>query len=468
MMQYTCPVCNNVNQHQLDIRIEEYVCHSCLNIIDANLSKKSNKPAFKLTAKSLALNTNSSGVIDGVEYFVMGVVIRKYGNSTFWREYYLKDRNGNSVFLSETDGHWILLFPQEQPLVEKKKHCEFKGKLYRWYETTPSSIHYAAGFFEDKIDFSLATYKEFVNGTEMVSWEELRQQKTYFWGKHIPKNVIKKNFKVTQMPNYSGIGVVQPYYFDIKQIINILGVGALLICILQMWVSSSRFDSVVFDEVLKYENIKNKEYVSKSFKLEGGSAPLKVQAYTSVDNSLATYEVNLINEKTNEVTSATKDIEYYHGIDGGERWSEGDQKNTFNFCGVAPGNYHLTISAEREKIQGYISSKGENIIVNKLVDGRVETTNKSTGMSTIYSDHNFYKEDSANISKQEIVSGQDTTQALDSNSATNISIKVEWLPTSLWNFFIVMIILIVIGGAMYFGRHYFNVAKWNNSSNSPY
>ena len=89
-------------------------------------------------------------------------------------------------------------------------------------------------------------------------------------------------------------------------------------------------------------------------------------------------------------------------------------------------------------------------------------------MSTIYSDHNFYKEDSANISKQEIVSGQDTTQALDSNSATNISIKVEWLPTSLWNFFIVMIILIVIGGAMYFGRHYFNVAKWNNSSNSPY
>jgi hypothetical protein len=43
------------------------------------------------------------------------------------------------------------------------KAMELHGRNFRWYETTECTIH-AAGFFEDKLDFGLATYKEYVNG----------------------------------------------------------------------------------------------------------------------------------------------------------------------------------------------------------------------------------------------------------------------------------------------------------------
>lgn len=45
---------------------------------------------------------------------------------------------------------------------------------------------------------------------------------------------------------------------------------------------------------------------------------LNVEAFSNVDNSWATFDVSLVNEKNNEVITATKDIEYYHGYEGGK------------------------------------------------------------------------------------------------------------------------------------------------------
>lgn len=64
--------------------------------------------------------------------------------------------------------------------------------------------------------------------------------------------------------------------------------------------------------------------------------PLNVEAFSNVDNSWATFDVSLVNEKNNEVITATKDIEYYHGYEGGENWAEGNKSVDYNFCGVAP------------------------------------------------------------------------------------------------------------------------------------
>lgn len=84
---------------------------------------------------------------------------------------------------------------------------------------------------------------------------------------------MSKSFKPDYLPYYYGIGIVQPYYFNVKQIVNILGITALLICILQYWVYNSRTNYTVFEEKLEFKNIKDKEYLSKSFELSGGSAP---------------------------------------------------------------------------------------------------------------------------------------------------------------------------------------------------
>jgi hypothetical protein len=109
-----------------------------------------------------------------------------------------------------------------------------------------------------------------------------------------------------------------------------MAVSALLISLIQLYVVGTRTNKSVFEQEINFADVRNKEMVSKSFDLSGGSAPLKVEVYSNVDNSWANVGLGLVNEKTNEIVYASKDIEEYHGYEDGENWSEGRQNESFN------------------------------------------------------------------------------------------------------------------------------------------
>ncbi|MCJ8152428.1 DUF4178 domain-containing protein [Chryseobacterium sp. SSA4.19] len=416
-MHYVCPICKTENKHELTFSVREYVCGSCSRLINThkNISEKSRitKPV-----ENVVLKVGQNGIIHRTEYTVTGIIIRKYGSSIFWREYYLKDKSGKDAFLSESDGHWVFLEPIIGPGVKKifdMKAAEFNGRNYRWYETTECTTYAAAGFFEDKLNFGLTTYREYVNATQMISQEQSGSSNEFFFGRHISKYTVKKAFHISSLPGYSGIGIVQPFYFDFKQTLNIMGVAALLICVIQLYVMASRSNALVFEQEISFAEVKDKELVSKSFDLSGGSAPLRVDLSSDVSNSWASVGLSLVNEKTSEIAYASKDVEEYHGYEDGENWSEGSTNNEFNFCGVAPGKYHFLISADKQE-------------------------SPVTSVST------------------------------DSSAPENKSVKIkaEWLPVSFWNFGIIMFLLAGFVAACYFGKKIFEQSKWNNSSNSPY
>ena len=75
---------------------------------------------------------------------------------------------------------------------------------------------------------------------------------------------------------------------------------------------------------------------------------MAASAPAPVDNSWASVQIALINEKTGEEVYANKDIEYYHGYTDGESWSEGSNTEEFNLCGVSAGKYHLAISSSKD------------------------------------------------------------------------------------------------------------------------
>ncbi|MGC4128010.1 MAG: DUF4178 domain-containing protein [Bergeyella sp.] len=477
MIHYICPVCKTENKHTLNFRIEEYVCSSCSNLIDVR--KNESKKVLKKPTENVVLDTNSKGIIDGVEYFVTGIVVRKYGSSTFWREYYLKDKNNNDAFLSESDGHWVMLFPKEKPLEDFKWYADFEGKKYRWYESTPSNIDAAAGFFEERLNFKLANYKEFVNGTEMVSIEGDGKIRSFFWGKHIPKSKIEKAFKPDYMPFYSGIGIVQPFYFNVRQMVNIFAISALLISLVQLYNTVFRDNYEVFNESVRFDAVRGKELISKSFELKGASAPLKVKLFSDVDNSWANVEVSLVNEKTNEIEYTSKDIEQYHGYEGGESWKEGSKNENFNFCGVASGKYHFRISGQK---QGYEEPTGEIFYSPDKTksyllsgDGFVDVTDLSTSDKTSYNLENLQ------INNPQIYSELEAAKEFKKNnpdfSATlpdtdtfnpDFTVKAYWQPVSFWNYFIILGIMAVLTIAGYWWKYIFDKSKWENSNNSPY
>ncbi len=285
------------------------------------------------------------------------------------------------------------------------------------------------------------------------------------------------------MPFYTGIGIVQPYYVDTRQAINIFCIAALLICLLQMYVYTSRTNETVFAETINFADVQDKEMVSKSFTLSGGSAPLKVNAFSGVDNSWANIQLSLVNEKTNEIIYTSRDIEQYHGYEDGESWSEGSQAEEFNLCGVGSGNYHFLISAEKEgslPTFSNLQSPDSKVMISRDKSGTIEITDIYKGQTTSFADGKTLEKDTSEVAR--LTKASFGTQKLDSlinaeapklttdpiSSNTYVQLKATWLPVSFWNFGFILFIMVALFVAMLIGKHFFNVKKWNNSSNSPY
>lgn len=486
MKHYICPVCKTENKHEITFRIAEYVCRSCSNLIDLNKNisvKKVKKPV-----KNVVLEIGQKGIIAETEYSVVGIIVRKYGSGTYWREYYLKDDKENNAFLSESDGHWVFLNPIQAVNVKKKSDdriAEWDTINYRWYETTQCHIYAVTGFFEDPLDFGLTTYKEYVNGTQMISQEQAENEIQYFSGRHISKYKVKRAFNIRQLPHYSGIGIVQPYYVNTRQVINIFCITGLLICLLQLYVYATRSNYPVLEQKIRFEDVKNREMISKSFILSGGTAPLKVKVYSAVDNSWANIQLSLVNERTNEIIYTSKDIEEYHGVEGGESWSEGGTTEEFNLCGVSSGNYHFAISAEKQESlatntpAGYVSLEG--IIITREPSGIVNVVNNNTNESVAFGDLKTLGNDQSSIGNlvRKTFEGKNLDSLLNAGSlsATTseqpaaddfVDIKVVWLPVSFWNFGFILILMVIFCLVCFIGKYLFNVSKWKNSSNSPY
>lgn len=483
-MHYVCPACGSENKLDLTFPVEEYVCGTCSHLIDVERNKPSKH--LKVPTENVALDVGQKGKIEGVEYTVVAIIVKKYGNSIFWREYSLKDSKGNDAFLSESDGHWVFITSMHPDDFKNKnsKLPTYLGRTYRWYENTPCTIDAAAGFFDERLDFGIATYKEYVNGTRMISQEKTGRKSEYFYGVHISKYEVKRAFKIAHMPYYTGVGIVQPYYFDMKQALNIFCVAALMICLLQLYVYTSRTNATVFEQSVNFADVKDKELVSKSFTLSGGSAPLKVNAFSAVDNSWANVQLSLVNENTNEIVYTSKDIEQYHGYEDGESWSEGNQSEEFNLCGVSSGKYHFLISAEKEgsllpAFSG-LQSPDSKILISRDKSGILDVTDIYKAQSTTFIDGKTLEKDTTELGKlvkasfgtSKIdslinVEGQRlTTDIIESNN--EVKLKATWLPVSFWNFGVILFIMIILFIAMLMGRHAFNVKKWKNSSNTPY
>lgn len=488
-MFYVCPACESGNKLDLTFDIKEYVCKTCSYLIDVENNK--HQKHIKVPTENVVLDIGQKGIIDNTEYTVTGIIIRKYGTSIFWREYYLKDTKGKDAFLSESDGHWVLLHTIDKMDVKRKSWnsliLEYGAISFRKYETTECHIHAAAGFFEERLDFGISTYKEYVNGIYMVSEEKSKTSVQYFSGKHISKYKVKKAFGISNLPNYSGIGIVQPFYVNVKHTINSMAVSALLISLIQLYVVGTRTNKSVFEQEINFADVRNKEMVSKSFDLSGGSAPLKVEVYSNVNNSWANVGLGLVNEKTNEIVYASKDIEEYHGYEDGENWSEGRRDESFNFCGVAPGKYHFIISAEKQESPkvmppSYYATQDGSLTLSRDNNGTINVTNNNTMETTAFGDSKMIKEDTVSSLGQfvhQTLGKADIDSLLNTNLAAgtttpeltenkSVKIKAEWLPVSFRNFVFVLLFIIGFVAAVWFGRKSFERSKWFNSSNSPY
>jgi len=87
-------------------------------------------------------------------------------------------------------------------------------------------------------------------------------------------------------------------------------------------------------------------FVTPVFELKGRPSNVELNIQTDLDNSWAYFNLALINQDTGHAWDFGREVSYYHGVDGGENWSEGKSTDSVRIPSVPSGRYYLRIEPE--------------------------------------------------------------------------------------------------------------------------
>lgn len=344
-MTISCFNCNTTTTLDVNFEVTTFACPNCDYVY-----KNSQDVGFKFYNKfkyypfEEKFKIGQKAFFDTTEYKITGILIKE--NRGFeWTEYILEAKQGDYLYLSEAAGHWIILTETEftKKVGNHPLTVEHEETIYDRFDYYYPTLIAAKGFFDFDV-FEKYELIEYINPPLMLSFEKFGKNQTAFLGKHISKGEIKKAFGTSNLPSKKGIGQIQPFIFNIRNLALTLCFVGLLILITNWYLNKDQIEKNVLNTEIYFDRFTNKDFVTPSFNLIGSAAPLSIRAHSNVDNSWANVQVALINETTGEEIYANKDIEYYHGYTDGENWSEGNPTQEFNICGIAAGKYHLAIT----------------------------------------------------------------------------------------------------------------------------
>lgn len=355
-MEVTCIRCKKVTTVPITIALVDFACGYCSShtAYDKDANGAFVKKFEYYPDKRIGLNVGQQGELFGVKYTVTGMLVKRVAGTFYWKEFILDGDNGQRAFLSESNGHWIFLEeePDQPDITHMPDVIYYQNTRFQLYGNEKVTLAYAEGVFDYELPRKSQKMIEYINPPYILSFEREEDSLTLFVGRHIPSAKVAKAFGISWMPDKVGVGVVQPPWVNFTNSMLIFAVTALLLIFSHIFIYRDKVQETLLGDTIPFSLYADKEYVSKSFEVKGATGTLRIQLQADVDNSWAYVDLGLVNEATGTEEYVSKDIEYYHGYEGGESWSEGDNEAKMFVCGVAPGKYHLTLKPQKDVQDG--------------------------------------------------------------------------------------------------------------------
>jgi hypothetical protein len=191
---------------------------------------------------------------------------------------------------------------------------------------------------------------DYVSPPLMLSQEISRNEINWSLGKYLTEAEVEKAFGASGLPKPYNVAPNQPFTggFYIKYGLLMLG----LLCVIAIFmIPLGGLSSTVLSQEIVLQPTPNASIAqtvfSQPFELKG-NRNVKITASAPVSNSFAELEVDLINERNNEIESVDIPIEYYQGVEDGESWSEGARTSDVTISSLPAGKYTLRVEGTKE------------------------------------------------------------------------------------------------------------------------
>jgi uncharacterized Zn finger protein (UPF0148 family) len=372
--QLSCPRCGGPLKLRAPDQAERVTCPNCNSLLDVNEGQlkflKALEPG-EFTPQIPLGSTSKAGRINAVPLTVIGFMARSVtidGTQYFWEEYLLYNVAIGFRWLVQSDNHWN--FVESVPIgevAETARGAKFQGEYFKLFQDAMANVEYVAGEFYWK-----ATTKERVRALDYVhpplmlskeisimSVPETERDVSaaageinWSLGRYVAVKEIERAFDVRNLPRPSSIAPNQ--LFPYKGIYKYWGALSLLLLMVALVSFTTGGARKVFEQSYQLPPLQNSDATQTVF-----SGPfdlnerrnISVSASSPIDNSWIYVEGDLINEETGLVQQFSLPVEYYHGVEDGESWSEGDRNPRAVLSALPAGKYTMRLETQWEKWQ---------------------------------------------------------------------------------------------------------------------
>jgi len=354
MAELNCPGCGTAISYYDAENSSYYGCPKCYSFFKYEyegppevLRQFSNRYKQKLPI-------GAKGFIDGTEYTVIGYMRKnENGETQQWDEYVLYREKQPYVILVEYGGNWLVVRKSNRDYAVKRLNdydhmINDQGEQYELYHSYQFNVLYANGEFDWNVlgDEQMVTY-EYMSDTKLLVNEVLNGQSEWYWGTEMNARQVAQAFDGGNdgtKGKYNPISAAVGNWSAMKNFTFIMVLAIVVFQFLFAFLHPEKkvLESRYMTEPDTTASAGIKPIVTESFSLTQNGG-VNINMATNVDNEWTELSVSMVNEQTGEEYESSKAVEYYHGYEDGESWSEGDQAGEISFSRVPAGKYHLNI-----------------------------------------------------------------------------------------------------------------------------
>jgi len=331
----------------------------------------------------------SVGEFEGARQMVIGFMVRSVefeGVRYYWEEFLLYNPQIGFRWLVRSDDNWSYVqavapgdvIHRTGAFGGKGDTVQFGGERYKLYQDAVARVEYVIGEFYWKVmcgdqtraadyihpprmlsmEASLVQLgvEEAVEPTSKKKTKKVRSAPTgeinWSLGTYQKHDQVEKAFGITGLPRTSKVAPNQPFLH--KKVYKYWALMLLATFVVGLVVMIAGPRRKVFEATYALQPVANAEgtqvIISDPFELKGRQN-IRVETRSSVDNSWVYVEGDLINDATGDVQTFSMPVEYYHGVEDGESWSEGSQSPSTHLSALPAGQYMLRLEAQWEKWQ---------------------------------------------------------------------------------------------------------------------
>lgn len=347
-----CPNCGAPQALRAFATTRSLACGSCGAVIDTSQEPWRTVQAVEGAYKSMPVwPLGSRGSLDGITWELVGWCERSVsfaGMRYPWEEHLLYNPYEGFRYLVYQNGHFALITPLPGLPSSSSRNASYEGQAYKHYTTGRPTVDHVLGEFPWQMQRGdQVVGSDYVAPPLMLSSEEADGEVVWSRGRYLERSEVVAAFGAPgrQIPSPRGVHMCQPNpHTPLLKWLGAAFVVALLAwSLLTLVYMASRKNHPVWSGTVE----SGPEGISPEVTLEKGRT-LELEAQAPLDNAWAFVQVVVVGPigVSEQARYGGLECSYYHGVDGGESWSEGSQGTSEVIAGLPAGTYVLQLSID--------------------------------------------------------------------------------------------------------------------------